>query len=586
MSTRQYMPWTRGLRALGSKLSGAMLIALVAVAACDGDSPTAPSNQAPVASFTSACTDLACTFSGAASSDSDGSVSSYAWDFGDGTAGTGSAPSHTYASPGTYEVRLTVTDNSGATGVLARDVTVTAASNQAPTASFTASCSNLDCSFDASASSDADGSVSAYAWDFGDGNSAAGQTTTHSYVAAGTFIVTLTATDNLGATGTTTRSVTASMPSNSVSQLGPTIPGLTASEQMGRSIAMSDDGNRIIVGAPASSTAGQQAGQVRAFEWSGTDWVQLGQSIDGFETVLLLGDDKGIAISGNGQRIALGTPRSGPGSFGSVIIYELTGGTWVKVGQEIVPSGTSQFGTSVSLSTDGSRIAVGGPLGGGRVEVYQLNGNTWSQMGASLMGTSPDRLGFDVSLSGSGTRLMASAQGATAGTTSGAGKLKVYDWNGSAWTQVGGDIEGRQGFGLNASMSRDGNRVVGYAALSGDYAAVFELVGGAWVQMGMDFTISGAFDIYQNVDLSASGDRLVLGSMFGPPNGHGVVSIYDWNGSSWNQVGMDVTGDHQSAHLGWSVAISADGSRVAAGMQGFNGPNGNGSGGAKVFSIN
>jgi PKD repeat protein len=84
-------------------------------------------NQPPVASFTSSCTNLACTFDGSGSSDPDGTIASYAWNFGDGGTGTGASPSHTYAAAGTYSVGLTVTDAAGATASTTRSVTVTAA---------------------------------------------------------------------------------------------------------------------------------------------------------------------------------------------------------------------------------------------------------------------------------------------------------------------------------------------------------------------------------------------------------------------------------------------------------------------------
>ena len=82
-------------------------------------------NQAPSASFTSDCTDLSCGFDGSGSSDPDGSIVSYSWDFGDGNNGSGIAPSHTYASAGTYSVTLTVTDNEDATGDDTQSLTVT-----------------------------------------------------------------------------------------------------------------------------------------------------------------------------------------------------------------------------------------------------------------------------------------------------------------------------------------------------------------------------------------------------------------------------------------------------------------------------
>ncbi|GAA1448615.1 PKD domain-containing protein [Leifsonia poae] len=83
-------------------------------------------NVPPTASFTSNCTDLSCSFDGMASADPDGTVASYAWDFGDGSTGSGITASHVYSAAGTYTARLTVTDNGGASGTTTRTVTVTA----------------------------------------------------------------------------------------------------------------------------------------------------------------------------------------------------------------------------------------------------------------------------------------------------------------------------------------------------------------------------------------------------------------------------------------------------------------------------
>jgi PKD repeat protein len=76
---------------------------------------TPPANDPPTASFTSNCTNLSCAFNGTGSTDPGGSISSYAWNFGDGTTGTGATPTHPYATAGTYNVTLTVTDNGGLT---------------------------------------------------------------------------------------------------------------------------------------------------------------------------------------------------------------------------------------------------------------------------------------------------------------------------------------------------------------------------------------------------------------------------------------------------------------------------------------
>jgi PKD repeat protein len=89
---------------------------------------TPPHNQAPTASFTADCTGLACTFDASASSDPDGTVTGWAWEFGDGEQATTTEPAaaRTYAAAGSYTVRLTVTDNGGLTGTTTRTVPVTA----------------------------------------------------------------------------------------------------------------------------------------------------------------------------------------------------------------------------------------------------------------------------------------------------------------------------------------------------------------------------------------------------------------------------------------------------------------------------
>ena len=184
-----------------------------------------PVNIAPMASFTSTCTNLSCAFDGSASSDSDGSIVSYSWSIG----GTGITASKTYASAGTYSVTLTVTDNSGATNSATNNVTVTAApTNIAPIASFTSNCTNLSCTFDGSASSDSDGSIVSYSWSIG----GTGTTASKTYASAGTYSVTLTVTDNNSATNSVTNSITVTAAPTNPNELvnGVTKTGLSATK--------------------------------------------------------------------------------------------------------------------------------------------------------------------------------------------------------------------------------------------------------------------------------------------------------------------------------------------------------------------
>ncbi|MBC7170107.1 PKD domain-containing protein, partial [Candidatus Bipolaricaulota bacterium] len=193
-----------------------------------------PTNQPPTASFTfsppNPLVNQWITFDGRGSSDPDGTITAWAWNFGDGATGTGSQIQKRYSAAGTYTVALTVTDNRGATATTTRTVVVTPP-NQPPTASFTFSPTNPDpgqnVTFNASGSSDPDGTIVSYAWSFGDGTTSTVTTAnvTKAYASAGLYTVTLTVTDNLGATGTTTRTI----------QVGPTpiLPGMPTIDKPG-----------------------------------------------------------------------------------------------------------------------------------------------------------------------------------------------------------------------------------------------------------------------------------------------------------------------------------------------------------------
>jgi PKD repeat protein len=168
----------------------------------------APVDQPPTAAFTSSVSALTASLDGRTSTDADGTVTAWAWDFGDGSTGTGATTSRTYAAEGTYTVTLTVTDDKGVTATTSSTVTVTRPANVAPTATFSIAANGLAAAVDASGSTDPDGSITAYSWDFGDGSAAVtGRTATHTYAAAGSYPVTLTVTDDRAGTASTSSTV-------------------------------------------------------------------------------------------------------------------------------------------------------------------------------------------------------------------------------------------------------------------------------------------------------------------------------------------------------------------------------------------
>ncbi|MCC7132245.1 MAG: S8 family peptidase [Gemmatimonadales bacterium] len=160
--------------------------------------PPPPVNQPPVASFTSSCTGLQCSFNGTGSTDDNG-VTGYSWTFGDGTTGTGSTPTKTYAAAGTYSVVLTVTDAGGLTNATTRSVTVTAPTgNQAPVAVPVVTCvPGRSCTFDGRGSTD-DVRVVGYEWRNVRGNLVSRQATFSRFLDVGTLTWTLTVVDGAG----------------------------------------------------------------------------------------------------------------------------------------------------------------------------------------------------------------------------------------------------------------------------------------------------------------------------------------------------------------------------------------------------
>jgi PKD repeat protein len=113
----------------------------------------------------------------------------------------------TTLADGPYTLNGRATDSGGAAGLDSNNITVDNV-NDPPVASFTHPGQGLRCNFDGSGSSDPDGAIAKYAWDFGDATTGSGATASHTYAAAGTYMVTLTVTDDDRATDTETQAVT------------------------------------------------------------------------------------------------------------------------------------------------------------------------------------------------------------------------------------------------------------------------------------------------------------------------------------------------------------------------------------------
>lgn len=176
-------------------------------------------NTAPTVQFTATCTTFTvCQMNSVGTVDPEGDAMKYAWSWGDGTAVTTTAsPAHTYATPGTYAISLTVTDVWGKAATVSHDVTITEpADNNAPTAVIASgTCTALTtCAMSATGSSDPDAGdgIRNYVWSWGDGTpdtTGTSASQSHVYNVAGTYTVTLRVLDKWGrASAPVTQSVT------------------------------------------------------------------------------------------------------------------------------------------------------------------------------------------------------------------------------------------------------------------------------------------------------------------------------------------------------------------------------------------
>lgn len=159
-------------------------------------------NISPSADFTYVCTDLSCEFTDR-STDVDGSVEGYSWDFGDGATSSERNPAHGFAAAGTYTVALTVTDNRGAGATTTRRFSLPATGW--PEADLVISCYYSSCSFYTESTG---AIIVAWQWSFGDGGTSISQYPNYSYAVPGSYMVQVTITDLQGGTATISREVT------------------------------------------------------------------------------------------------------------------------------------------------------------------------------------------------------------------------------------------------------------------------------------------------------------------------------------------------------------------------------------------
>jgi len=385
-------------------------------------------------------------------------------------------------------------------------------------------------------------------------------------------------------------------------QAGSDIDGNAENDEFGSVVDISAEGDRMVVGAHLNDGNGRDAGQVQVYEWDGNSWVQLGRDIQGSTDRFNNGDYLGysVAISGNGQYIALGVPQSDYSGLnaGHAFVLEWKDGSWVEHGDSVFGQASDFCGASVSLSDDGMRLSVGSEYaanGGnlneakGQVRVYEWSNGNWTELGNGIEGETAQDQSYRAVLSGDGSTLAMSSPFNDAGGNN-SGHVRVYREQSGAWQQLGSDIDGssdNENSGYSISLNEAGNILaVGVPSNSDNgYNAgavrIYEWKSSSWQMKGNVLKGKDVSDLFGNsVSLSGNGELLAVGASYAGYAGE--VSIHRHDGSSWIQMGDTISGEGESDISGSSISLASHGARIAIGAP-HNAGGGSYSGQVRVF---
>lgn len=375
-------------------------------------------------------------------------------------------------------------------------------------------------------------------------------------------------------------------------KVGLNINGEQPNDYSGYAVALSGDGQSVIIGATQNDANAVNDGHARVYELDmSNSWVQKGGDIEPGNSA---SDEAGgaVAISADGLTVAVGArfdSNSGGGAAGQVSIYRFTNGMWSILGTSI--NGNNAFdysGTSVALSADGNTVAIGAPSYSsfpGSATIFNYDGTNWVQKGNTITGeVNNDNFGWSVSISADGN-IVAIGIYKNDGAGVDAGQVRVYEYDSNNWLQKGNNIDGEVAndrFGFSVSLSDDGNTLVAGApqhtenAYQDGQVRVFNFDGNSWIQLGSSIHGESIGDwLGWSVDISGDASTIAAGAIKNngdanafPDVGHSRVFAFD--GNNWTIKGNEIDGEIAGDWFGNSVSISYDGTFLAVGAPNHN----------------
>ena len=387
-------------------------------------------------------------------------------------------------------------------------------------------------------------------------------------------------------------------------QIGQDIDGEYAGDQFGReSISINGDGNRIAIGGWKNSDNGYWSGHARVYEFDGVSWNQVGQDINGEASNDMSGLHLSLSSDGNILAVSARLNDDNGSNSGHVRVFNFDGVSWNQLGQDINGEGADdQFGTDISISSDGTIIAIGGYLNdgngvnSGHVRVFEYINGSWSQLGADIDGEfSGDQSGGYLSLNSSGN-IVAIGGPLNDGNGYRSGHVRVFEYINGSWSQLGADIDGENSedyFGRGVSISDDGYTVAAGAPHNNDngYDAgnvrVFNWNGTSWIQIGSNIEGEHTGDRFgEGTSMSSDGTIIAIGGYLNDGNGvnSGHVRVFENINNTWIQLGSDIDGESEGDYSGRKISLNNNGNIIAIGA-GLNDGNGTESGHARIYNF-
>jgi hypothetical protein len=362
------------------------------------------------------------------------------------------------------------------------------------------------------------------------------------------------------------------------------------SDYFGWSVSMSSDGTRVIVGAYSEDTGGDATGAAYIFALSGGSWSQEAkiQSSD-----IQASDYFGyrVSMSGDGTKVIVGANQESTGATyaGAAYIFAYSSGSWSQEAkiQASDKQADDEFGQSVSMSSDGTKVIVGawqedtGGSNAGAAYIFALSGGSWDT-GTKIQASDKqdsDRFGYKVSMNSDGTKVIVGAwQDETGGSYAGA--AYIFALSGGSWSQQAkiqaSDKQAHDYFGYSVSMSSDGTKVIvgAFAEDTGGGSAgsayIFALSGGSWSQQAkIQASDPEANDRFgRSVSMNSDGTKVIVGAWLEDTGGTnaGAAYIFAYSSGSWSQQQKIQASDKQADdYFGQSVSMSGDGTKVIVG---------------------